>query len=100
MIKCVCLNDKDRPNEIPISKWVKKDKEYTIIFAIVVLPQRKLGLQLEEIDLDESCFPYEYFLAERFGFTKEEFDKLPAFIKECGQTHLSIQELIKQTELV
>lgn len=100
MIKCICIDDSKRPKEIPPEKWVKKGEEYSIIFAIVVLPQRQLALQLDEIDLDESCMPYEYFLAKRFAFRKEDVDELVEFIKECGQVNLSIKEIMEQTELV
>lgn len=100
MIKCICIDDSKRPKEIPPEKWVKKGEEYSIIFAIVVLPQRQLALQLDEIDLDESCMPYEYFLAKRFAFRKEDIDELVEFIKECGQVNLSIKEIMEQTELV
>jgi hypothetical protein len=98
MIQCACINDKDRPNEIPANKWVRKGQLYTIVFAIVVLPQRELGLQLDEIDLDESCAPYEYFLANRFAFLKTDLEKLQAFIKDCAKTHMSIRELMQQTQ--
>jgi hypothetical protein len=98
MIQCACINDKERPNEIPEGKWLKKGQIYTVIFAIVVLPQRELGLQLDEIDLDESCAPYEYFLANRFAFLKDDLYKLQEFIKQCGQVHLSINELMKQAQ--
>lgn len=100
MIKCICIDDSKRPKEIPPEKWVKKGEEYSIIFAIVVLPQRQLALQLDEIDLDESCMPYEYFLAKRFAFRQEDIDELVEFIKECGQVNLSIKEIMEQTELV
>ncbi len=72
MVKCTCINDKNRPSKVPANKWVKEGNEYTIIFTIVVLPQKTLAVQLEEIDLDESCMPYEFFLANRFAFTQEE----------------------------
>jgi hypothetical protein len=99
MIQCLCINDENRPKEIPESKWVKKGEVYSIIFAIVVLPQRQLALQIDELDLDESCMPYEYFLANRFTFRLEDISKLHEFIDECGQTNLTIQEIMQQTEV-
>ena len=99
MVKCICINDKNRPSKVPANKWVKEGNEYTIIFTIVVLPQKTLAVQLEEIDLDESCMPYEFFLANRFAFTQEELEKLIDFIQECTQVNMSIKELMKQTHL-
>jgi hypothetical protein len=97
MVKCICINDKNRPSKIPQEKWLKEGEEYTIIFTLIVLPQKTLAVQLEEIDLDESCMPYEFFLANRFAFTQEELEKLIEFIKECTQVNMSIKELLKQT---
>jgi len=97
MVKCICINDKNRPSKIPQAKWLKEGEEYTIIFTLIVLPQKTLAVQLEEIDLDESCMPYEFFLANRFAFTQEELEKLIDFIKECTQVNMSIKELLKQT---
>ena len=97
MIKCICINDKNRPSKIPQNKWIKEGDEYTIIFTLIVLPQKTLAVQLEEIDLDKSCMPYEFFLASRFAFTKEELEKLTAFIEECNHVSLSIKDLLKQT---
>ena len=97
MVKCICINDKNRPSKIPKSKWLKEGQEYTIIFTLIVLPQKTLAVQLEEIDLDESCMPYEFFLANRFAFTQGELEKLIAFIEECNHVSLSIKDLLKQT---
>lgn len=66
----------------------------------MVLPQKTLAVQLEEIDLDESCMPYEFFLANRFAFTKDELEKLIGFIEECTQVNISIKELMKQTQTI
>jgi hypothetical protein len=100
MVKCICINDKNRPSKIPQEKWLKEGEEYTIIFTLIVLPQKTLAVQLEEIDLDESCMPYEFFLANRFAFTQEELEKLIAFIEECTQVNISIKELMKQTQTI
>lgn len=100
MIRCACVNSKDRPNEIPKDKWIKKGEIYTIVFAIVVLPQRELGLQLDEITLDESCAPYEYFLANRFAFLRDDLYKLQEFIKDCAKVNMSIKELMNQSHVL
>lgn len=100
MIKCICINDKNRPSKVPESKWVKKGEEYTVIFTLMVLPQKTLAVQLDEIDLDESCSPYSFFLANRFAFSKDDIGKLVDFIEECTQVNISIKELMKQTQTI
>lgn len=98
-VKCVCINDSDRPSEIPESKWIKKGNEYHVYFIITVLPQKQLGFLLEEIELDESCKPYEFFLSHRFIFNTEDLDNLMQLIKDCTDTAFSVDEVIKQTQL-
>lgn len=99
MIKCVCIDNENRPSKIPVNKWLKKDKEYTLAFSMTVHPQKKLAFQLQEIELDESCSPYTWFLANRFAFRKEDTDKLIEFIKECNQITFSVNELMKVTNV-
>lgn len=66
-IPCICLNDRGRPNEIPISKWIIKDRQYTIKeFVIHNLQGRIIGVKLWEIDLVD-CVPYSTFVVTRFG---------------------------------
>ena len=65
--KVICLNDGNRPNDIPSSKWVKKGTEYTVIeVAKLRIQGGILGFKLAEINIDE-YFPYQYFAASRFG---------------------------------
>ena len=99
MIKCICINDKDKPSKIPSEKWLEKDKEYTLAFTMTVLPQKKLAFQIQEIDLDETCLPYAWFLADRFAFRKEDLDKLVEFIEECNKITFSVKELMKETKV-
>jgi len=96
----MCVNDENKPNDIPQSKWIKKGKIYNIIFSRTVLPQKQLGFMLYEIELDESCAPYEYFLATRFAFTDDDLKQLIQLIKDCNDIDFSIDELMKQTETV
>ena len=96
MIKCLCVDDKDKPRQIPQEKWVEKGKEYTIVFTMTVLPQKQLAFQLQEIDLDDSCSPYTWFLAKRFAFREEDLDEIIEFIKECNHINFSVNELMKE----
>jgi len=99
MIECICINDKNRPTEIPIEKWVKEGEKYHVIYSIVVLPQRQLAFHLNEIELTEKEHPYEYFLASRFAFHPKDLDKMMQLIEDCDNSGFSMDELLKQTEL-
>ena len=99
MVECVCIDDKNRPKEIPLHKWVKEGNTYNIIYTVTVLPQKELGVVLSEIELTDNELPYEYFLARRFAFTEENLKKLIELIKDCNDTDFSMDELLKQTQL-
>jgi len=96
MIKCLCVDDSNKPNQIPKDKWVEKGKEYTILFSMTVLPQKQLAFQVNEIDLDDSCSPYTWFLANRFAFREEDLQRLIEFIQDCNQITFSVNELMKE----
>ena len=100
MIPTICINNSNKPNDIPNNKWLKKNQEYHVIYTITVLPQRQLAFHLAEIELDETCYPYQYFLANRFAFTEENLLLLMELIKDCSDTDFSMDELMKQTEII
>jgi nuclear transport factor 2 (NTF2) superfamily protein len=99
MIPCICINSKNKPQEIPENKWLKEGWEYHVIYTVIVLPQKQLAFHLAEIDLDESSNPYTYFLAHRFAFTEEGIKQLMELIKDCTENDINISELIEQTKL-
>jgi 1,4-alpha-glucan branching enzyme len=99
MIKCVCIDAEDRPSKIPQHKWLEKGKEYTLAFSMTVLPQKKLAFQVQEIDLDDSCSPFTWFLANRFAFREEDLKKLTEFIQECNHITFSVKKLMKETNV-
>ncbi len=68
-----CINDGNRPKQVPAEKWIVKGQRYTVIATTQMNLQRnKIGLKLKEIELDHSCFPYEYFDADRFKIVQPE----------------------------
>lgn len=99
MIKCLCVDDTNKPSQIPQDKWIEKGKEYTILFSMTVLPQKQLAFQLYEIDLDDSCSPYEWFLANRFAFREEDLGNLIEFIQDCNKITFSVNELVKEINI-
>jgi hypothetical protein len=68
MIPCICIDDKARPADFPLSKWVEEGNKYNIVAAAVILPQGILGFQVNEIQMDANCYPYKYFSSHRFIF--------------------------------
>jgi len=99
--KVLCINDTNRPDGIPTSKWITKDKEYTVIEVSKMRIQGNLlGYKLAEIDLD-SCFPYQYFAANRFGIIVgsyvEDFwveEKLEKIMKEAEKEAAEFPEAV------
>lgn len=67
-MQVICINASNKPKPIPFHKWVEEGKIYTIERLVRMnIQQNKLGVVLKEIHLDESCFPYYYFDADRFA---------------------------------
>jgi hypothetical protein len=66
---------------------------------MTVLPQKQLAFQVQEIDLDDSCSPYTWFLANRFAFKESDLESLIEFVKECNKITFSVKELMKETKV-
>lgn len=66
-MKVICIDDKNRPNEVPASHWIEEGKIYTVIHHCKLNIQGgKIGYKLEEINIDNYS-PYEYFDSGRFN---------------------------------
>ena len=84
-MKIICIDDTNKPPEIPITKWVKYGETYTLIDVQFLDIKNQMGFELLEITLDESCFPYHYFTPNRF---------IPQNDKELKQINKSYEKLI------
>jgi hypothetical protein len=97
MARCICINDKNRPKEIPSNQWVEHSKEYNIIDIQVLNKQNKiLGVQLEEIDLDENNHPYYFFRLDRFLVRHNDLDLFMAIFRASQE----VTELITEQEIL
>lgn len=99
MIEAICIDASNKPNDIPNNKWLVEGEIYHIIYTVTVLPQQKLGFHIAEIDLDETCHPYEYFLSERFAIMEEDIEALEQLIKDCSEADINVGELMKEINL-
>jgi hypothetical protein len=66
-MKIICINDANKPKEIPAEKWIKLHQVYTLVGVQNLLSSNSFGFELDEIKLDDTCFPYHYFNPERFA---------------------------------
>jgi hypothetical protein len=63
----ICVNDSNKPLKIPLEQWIKKGETYTITRLIhLAITPGKMGVLLKEVQLSSSCFPYEFYDADRF----------------------------------
>ena len=66
-MKVICINSEGKPDKIPSEEWIQEGEMYTVYqIDRMGLQHGKLGFKLEEIELTEDSFPYEYYDAERF----------------------------------
>ena len=92
--KVICIDDKNKPDGIPLSKWVKASEVYTVIEVGRMLIQGgMLGFKLAEVSLDD-CFPYQYYSAARFAL-------LGSPGEQWAETELDrlLEEVVKEEEL-
>jgi hypothetical protein len=83
-IKCLCVNAKNKPSGIPIEKWVVEMEQYSVI-SMIRDKDGKLGIQVSEIDLDETCKPYEMFDIRRFAFRGQDITALQELGQVCSE---------------
>jgi hypothetical protein len=101
-VRCICIDDVGRPKEIPIEKWVVKNNMYHITHVYRHVQQNMIqGVELEEIFLDDSNFPYQSFALKRFSILYDDIEKFIKMVEECtGLTDIkiNIDELCQKKE--
>jgi Fe-S-cluster containining protein len=85
MCRLLCIDDKEKPIEIPKDKWIVKDEEYTAIWITIHPNQGNIqGVQLAELTLDESCLPYETFKLNRFAIHMDDLEEFIKLTQDCS----------------
>lgn len=89
-IPVVCINDSNRPAEIPAEKWISKNELYTVV-KIITTMDNNTGFILKEISLGEDTFPYDSFNPNRF--VPATLDRM----EEIMNAEIAVKELISET---
>lgn len=104
-IRCICIDDANRPKEIPAEKWPIKDQQYHItwIYKQYLQPGLK-GVELAEFDIS-MCDPYNSYKANRFAIPLSELDKLIQMMKDTAEmdginVKAFVDELVEKEELI
>lgn len=100
MIECICIDSKNKPEEIPLGRWIQEGFKYHITHVFYHPDQGIQGCTLHEVRLT-GCLPYTSYRLSRFAMTQENLLLLMEMIKDCSELNdLDISELIKGSELV
>lgn len=99
-IRCICIDDKNRPKEVPANKWPKEQQLYhiTYIYKQMKQPGVVQGVTLAEIDVS-MCAPYNCFRLTRFAIHQDDLPALIELMKTCTEmTDVDINKLLEQVE--
>lgn len=100
MVEVLCINSKDKPDEIPLSRWIQKDFKYNITHIYFHPNQGIQGVDLAEVKLTPECYPYVTYKLSRFGVTLENLEKLRQLAKDCTELNeIDINKLLEESEL-
>jgi hypothetical protein len=104
-IKCICIDAKNKPKEIPTNKWVVENNTYTINHIFKHPNQNNIqGVELAELDIS-ACKPYSTFRISRFAINVDDLGKLIQMMKDCTELNdieidSFIKEMLEKEELI
>lgn len=88
--KVVCINDKNKPAEVPAENWIEKNQVYTVTeTATMYLQKMTTGYKLAEVSLPDNS-QYKYYIANRFR----------QYTAEDAEAEMAFEKLIEETQLV
>lgn len=96
-VPCFCIDDRNRPLQIPAKDWVKLEEAYHVTHITLHPNQGNIqGCSLYEKPLT-NCQPFEYFKLSRFAFRLEDLPSLIELIQESANLDkVDIMGLLKE----
>lgn len=101
MVPVKTIDAKNRPNDIPLSRWIEYDEIYHVNYIVHCLPQNVLGFGLYEKPLGEDCHPYKYFISTRFAIRPEDVQELMDMFQDIADAlpDSVLQELLSNSNI-
>jgi len=97
-VPCLCINDKNKPNEILLENWVIEGTKYTINYVYYYPHLGLQGVTLNEVQTKSE--KYNAYRLDRFAFTQDGLNQLIELMKECTELgKIDIMELIEESNL-
>ena len=97
-VPCLCINDKNKPNEILPENWIIEGTKYTINYVYYHVNQGIQGVTLNEVQT--KSLEYTSYRLDRFAFTQDGLNQLIELMKECTELgKIDIMELIEESNL-
>jgi len=101
MIKTVCIDSSNKPQEVFSGDWLQKGMEYHITHVFYHPNQGIQGCALREVQLTKRSLPYASFRLSRFAFTQEALQQLIQMIKDCSDLNdFDVMKAIEECDLV
>lgn len=95
-VNCICIDDTNRPEEIPEERWPKLKEKYTITHVFYHPLQGIQGVLLKEIKLTKENYPYESYKLSRFSVIDSDMDEFIDMIKLCNALDNVPDEVLKE----
>jgi hypothetical protein len=83
-IDCICIDNSNKPEDIPLSKWLIERQEYKINHVHEMTRQGNIiGVEIVGLDLSDYP-PYNCFRLTRFAVHSSDIHKLVRMVEECA----------------
>lgn len=100
MVPCICIDSSGKPEEIIFKEWIEKGKQYHITYVVFHPLQGINGVYLKEVSLSEKSHPFETYKITRFGFTKENLERMKQMVIDTHKiAKIDIDELFEKSEI-
>lgn len=97
-VPCLCINNKNKPNEILSQNWINEGTEYTINYVYYYPHLGLQGVTLNEVQTKSE--KYNAYRLDRFAFTQDGLNQLIELMKECTELgKVDIMQLIEESNL-